>query len=152
MRNILHENEALYTNLFIRAKIKMDRQIINLYLNNFRRLFSRYLKSNVGIQTTTYPFWEGAIMIIELGFGIPTKEEIRSNSNDLQEAMRRTNLFEHPDASQEIPGTTIVLSANKIVILKTSDEAQWTEDAIAEDIDKIIVSIKKRRQNHGREN
>ena len=91
-------------------------------------------------------------MIIELGFGIPTKEEIRSNSNDLQEAMRRTNLFEHPDASQEIPGTTIVLSANKIVILKTSDETQWTEDAIVEDIDKIIVSIKKRRQNHGREN
>ena len=90
MRNISHENEALYTNLFIRAKIKMDRLIINLYLNNFRRLFSRYLKSNVGIQTTTYPFGEGAIMIIELGFGIPTKEEIRSNSNDLQEAMRRT--------------------------------------------------------------
>lgn len=130
---------------------KMDKQVINQYLNNFRRLFSRYLKSDVGIQTTTYPFNGGAIIVIELGFGIPTKEEIRSNSINLQNAMIRTNLFEHPEETQEIPGTTIVLSKNKIVIMKTEDEEQWNEETAKSDIDKIISPIMKRKQNNGGE-
>lgn len=127
----------------------IEKITLNQYLNNFRRLFSRFLKSDVGIQITSYPFNEGVVIVVELGFNIQTKEETRALSKDLQEAMRRTNLFEGNDMPKEIPGTTIILSKNKIVILKNCDENQWSENAVKTDINNIITSIK--RKANGRE-
>lgn len=127
----------------------IEKQVLNQYLNNFRRLFSRFLKSGVGIQTTSFPFNEGIVIVVELGIGIPTKEESRTNSKDLKEALMRTNLFEGNDTPQEIPGTTIILSKNKIVILKNDDADQWNEEAVKVDISNIIKPIK--RKINGRE-
>jgi hypothetical protein len=128
----------------------VEKQIINQYLNNFRRLFSHFLKSGVGVQITTFPFNEGVVIVVELGLEIPTKEENRASSKNLKEALIRTNLFEGTDTPSEIPGTSIILSKNKIVILKTNNEDQWNEDAIKADIDNIIKPIiEKRKQNGG---
>lgn len=121
----------------------IEKSLHNQYLNNFRRLFSFYLKSGVGIQTASYPFEEGVVIVVELGFGIPTKEEVRKNSKDLREALGRTNLFEGDVTPQEIPGTTIILSKNKIVILKSNNHDQWDENAVKSDIETIIKPIKK---------
>lgn len=121
----------------------LERQVVTQYLNNFRRLFSRFLKSGVGIQTISYPFEDGIVMVIELGFDIPTKEENRTNSKDLKEALKRTNLFEGEDFPQEIPGTTIILSKNKIIIIKNNDEGQWSENAVKTDINNIFTILKK---------
>ena len=122
----------------------IKRQIQNRYLNDFRRLFSRFLKSGVGIQITSYPFNVGVVVVVELGFGIPTKEESRTESKDLKEALMRTNLFEGNDVPQEISATKIVLFKNKVVILKSDDENQWNENAVKTDIDKIITSLKRK--------
>lgn len=122
----------------------MDKTIINQYLNNFRIKLSRYLKSGVGIQTITYPFDGGAVIVIELGFEIPTKEDIRSKSDSLQEAVKRSNLFEHPEGVQDIPGTSILLVKNKILILKTQNAEYWSEDAVRNDVNKIISSLMER--------
>lgn len=127
----------------------VEKQVLNQYLNNFRRLFSRFLKSGVAIQTISFPFNEGMVIVVELGMEIPTKEESRTNSKDLREALKRTNLFEGNDTPQEIPGTSIILSKNKIVILKNDDESQWTEEAVKVDIENIIKPIE--RKSHGRE-
>lgn len=122
----------------------IDKQVLNQYLNNFRRLFSRFLKSGVGLQTISFPFNEGVVIVVELGIGIPTKEESRTNSKDLREALKRTNLFEDNDVLQEIPGTTIILSKNKIVILKNDSADQWSEEAVKVDIRNIITPIKRK--------
>ena len=56
----------------------VDRQVVIEYLNNFRRLLSKYLKSGVGVQTISYPFDNGVIIVVELGSGIATKDENRT--------------------------------------------------------------------------
>ncbi len=125
----------------------VDRQVVIEYLNNFRRLLSKYLKSGVGVQTTSYPFDGGVIMVVELGSGIVTKDENRTKSNNLKEALHRTNLFEEADFVPEIPGTSILLSMNKIVILKTTDSKQWSEDSAKVDITNVINAIRNKQQN-----
>ena len=125
----------------------VDRQVVIEYLNNFRRLLSKYLKSGVGVQTTSYPFDGGVIMVVELGSGIVTKDENRTKSNNLKEALHRTNLFEEADFVPEIPGTSILLSMNKIVILKTTDSKQWSEDFAKADITNVINAIRNKQQN-----
>ena len=96
----------------------VDKTVITEYLNNFRRYLSKYLKSGVGVQTISYPFDKGAIIVIELGMGVPTKDDSRSQSLDLKEALTRTNLFENINDVPEIPGTSILLLKNKIVYLQ----------------------------------
>ena len=125
----------------------VDRQVVIEYLNNFRRLLSKYLKSGVGVQTTSYPFDGGVIMVVELGSGIVTKDENRTKSNNLKEALHRTNLFEEADFVPEIPGTSILLSMNKIVLLKTTDSKQWSEDSAKTDITNVINAIRNKQQN-----
>ena len=125
----------------------VDRQVVIEYLNNFRRLLSKYLKSGVGVQTISYPFDNGVIIVVELGSGIATKDENRTKSNNLREALSRTNLFEETDFVPEIPGTSILLSMNKIVILKTVDSKQWSEDSAKEDITNVINAIRSKVQN-----
>ena len=125
----------------------VDRQVVIEYLNNFRRLLSKYLKSGVGVQTISYPFDNGVIIVVELGSGIATKDENRTKSNNLREALSRTNLFEETDSVPEIPGTSILLSVNKIVILKTIDSKQWSEDSAKEDVTNVINAIRSKVQN-----
>jgi hypothetical protein len=129
----------------------VEKQVINQYLNNFRRLISRFLKSGVGVQAISYPFNEGAVIVVELGMGIPTKEEGRTMSKDLRDALIRTNLFEESDVLPEIPGTSIILSKNKIVILKTDNDNQWNEDAVKTDIDNIMRPVMERKNQDGGE-
>lgn len=125
----------------------VDRQVVIEYLNNFRRLLSKYLKSGVGVQTISYPFDNGVIIVVELGFGIATKNENRTKSNNLRDALYRTNLFEETHSVPEIPGTSILLSMNKIVILKTVDSKQWSEDSAKEDVTNVINAIRNKVQN-----
>ena len=96
----------------------VDKTVITEYLNNFRRYLSNYLFCVVGVQTISYPFDKGAIIVIELGMGVPTKDDSRSQSLDLKEALTRTNLFENINDVPEIPGTSILLLKNKIVYLQ----------------------------------
>lgn len=56
--------ERLKRKIFAK-NIKMEKQDVQKYINNFRRLFSSYLKPNVGIQSTVYPFEKGAIIVFE---------------------------------------------------------------------------------------
>ena len=119
----------------------VDKTVITEYLNNFRRYLSKYLKSGVGVQTISYPFDKGAIIVIELGMGVPTKDDSRSQSLDLKEALTRTNLFENINDVPEIPGTSILLLKNKIVLLKTDKLNQWGEGSAQTDVTKIINTI-----------
>ena len=117
------------------------------YLNNFRRLFSNFLKNGVGIQITTYPFDKGYVVIVELGLGIKTKEEMRAQSPNLQTALKRTNLFDTQNIPQEMLETYIILSQNKIILIKTDDEKQWSDEAVVADMKNIMKQIVENRRN-----
>lgn len=118
----------------------MERQEIQNYINNFRRLFSQYLKPDVGIQSTVFPYDKGSIIVYELGINLQNKDDIRSNSKEVFEALKRTNLFENEknEQTQLFLGTNIFLIKNKIVVIKDMNLNEWSEEKAKLDIDKIL--------------
>jgi hypothetical protein len=122
----------------------MERQEIQSYINNFRRHITRFLKSDVGIQSTAYPYVKGGVIVCELGVNLLSKDEIRSQSKDILEALKRTNLFEDEKGEQiqSFVGTNILLIKNKIVLIKDNNEKEWTEIKAEEDIEKILSPSK----------
>lgn len=122
----------------------MDRQEIQNYINNFRRLISRFLKPDVGIQSTVYPYDNGCVIVYELGLNLQNKDELRSSSKEITEAFKRTNLFENEKGEQHhsFVGTNILLIKNKIVVIKDDNSKEWTEEKAQLDIEKIIQPSK----------
>jgi hypothetical protein len=122
----------------------MDKQEIQNYINNFRRLFSRFLKPDVGIQSTVYPYDKGGVIVYELGLNLKNKDDLRSSSKEIKEALKRTNLFENVKGEQihSFVGTNILLIKNKIVVIKDDSAKEWTEEKAQLDIEKIIQPSK----------
>ena len=131
--------ESIKRKIFVK-KYKMEKQDIQKYINNFRRLFSSYLKPNVGMQTTVYPFDKGAIIVIELNIETLNKDDIRTKSNDIQDALKRTNLFESEKKEDihNFVGTNIILIKNKVVFIKDNNLSEWTLSKVEKDIEKIV--------------
>lgn len=125
-----------------------DKKVIN-YLNNFRRLFSPMLRSGVGLLFTIYPYNGGCVVVGEVGVGLQTKDEYRSVSPTLQEAMRRTNLFKGEENPGNVPGTSVILSKNYIIIIKNNDDEQWTEDVAVKDVRVVVDAVMDKRRNNG---
>lgn len=122
----------------------MDRQEIQTYINNFRRLFSRFLKPDVGIQSIVYPCDKGSVIVYELGLNLQNKDDIRSKSREITDALKRTNLFENEKGEHvhSFAGTNILLIKNKIVVIKDENTKEWTEEKALLDIEKIIQPSK----------
>lgn len=118
----------------------MEKRVIQNYINNFRRVFSNRLKPNVGMQSTVYPFDNGAIIIFELNLNSSNKDDIRTLSKDIYEAFKRTNLFENESGEHlhSFSGTNIILIKNKIVFIKDNSSSEWTLEAVDNDIYKIV--------------
>ena len=131
--------ESIKRKIFVK-KYQMEKQDIQKYINNFRRLFSSYLKPNVGMQTTVYPFDKGAIIVIELNIETLNKDDIRTKSNDIQDALKRTNLFESEKKEDihNFVGTNIILIKNKVVFIKDNNLSEWTLNKVEQDIEKIV--------------
>lgn len=131
--------ESIKRKIFVK-KYKMEKQDIQKYINNFRRLFSSYLKPNVGMQTTVYPFDKGAIIVVELNIETLNKDDIRTKSNDIQDALKRTNLFESEKKEDihNFVGTNIILIKNKVVFIKDNNLSEWTLNKVEQDIEKIV--------------
>lgn len=135
--------EKLKRKIFVK-NIKMDKQDIQNYINNFRRLFSSFLKPDVGMQSIVYPYDKGAVIVFELNIKSLSKDEIRSASLDAYDAIKRTNLFENEKGEhlQNFVGTNIILTKNKIVVIKDDNSKEWILSKVEEDIDKIVKPSK----------
>lgn len=125
-----------------------DKKVIN-YLNNFRRLFSPMMRSGVGLLFTVYPYNNGSVIVGELGVGMQTKDEYRRESASLQEALKRTNQFKGEENPGNVPGTSVILSKNYIIIIKNNDAEQWTEDMAVKDVRAVVDAVMDKRKNNG---
>ena len=92
------------------------------------------------MQTTVYPFDKGAIIVIELNIETLNKDDIRTKSNDIQDALKRTNLFESEKKEDihNFVGTNIILIKNKVVFIKDNNLSEWTLNKVEQDIEKIV--------------
>lgn len=103
------------------------------------------MKNDVTMKAVAYPYDEGAIIVVELAVGKSNSTEIKANSVTLVGAMSKSGLFEEPERSVSIRGTKIVVSNSKIVIIKSSEEKQWTAKAAFDDVSKIMDFLKGKK-------
>lgn len=123
----------------------MERQEIQTYINNFRRLISQFLKPNVGIQSIIHSYDKGVVIVYELSLNLQNKDDFRSDSKDVSEALKRTNLFENEEHNtSSFGGTNIFLIKNKIVVIKDDKSQEWTEEKAQLDINRILTPIKEK--------
>lgn len=119
----------------------VSEEIVNQYINNLRIAFSPYLKSGVGIQSIWIPYEDGSVIMIKLGFNIPTKGEKRNEAKDLTEALSRTQLFENFTNPVTVKDTSIMLLENTILVIKIDDVSVWKEENAKKDVSEIIHKI-----------
>ena len=123
----------------------MEKEIINKYLINFRRLFSPFLKKDVSMNISAYPYANGAIMVIELDYNSSNNTIFVEDSKTMAEAMEKTNLFDSPGQASPISTTKIIIQRNKLVIIKGDEESLWNDKSAKNDVDNILSSLTERK-------
>lgn len=120
----------------------MDRQIITIYLNEFRKVIAPFVRSGIGIKTISIPFETGVVVLFELGPNIKTCDETRSAATTFAEAMRRTNLFTIDDDALAPVGTFIEPFGENILLIKDNQQSSWTLERASEDVQQLISKIR----------
>ena len=67
--------------------------------------------------------------------------EIRSVSETIQEAMKRSDLFDEPEKLSAIDGTKSVVTSKLLVILKGKREDNWNVRAARHDVNGFIKVV-----------
>lgn len=121
----------------------MEKNIIQNYINNFRTSISRFLKENVGLKVMVYSYTDGVVLIFEPGLNIANKDEYKSVSDSINEALMKTNLFKKDilDLSISFTGTYRLPIPHKLIILKDNSEAEWTASKANNDVTSFIHSL-----------
>lgn len=121
----------------------MERETIGRYITNFRRFVTPYTKEGVSVRAVAYPYPHGAVIVFDMNFDAASGTEYRSDSATMQEALRKTNLFDSPEDATTVTRTRVVWTANNVIVMKGEDPALWSEKASKADVDNLIESISK---------
>ncbi|HLO90142.1 MAG TPA: hypothetical protein VK172_03150 [Lentimicrobium sp.] len=118
----------------------MEKDKIQIYLNNFRRLFSPFLKRDINFRTVVYPADNGAIVEINFKKFAPVKDEFRKNEKSLTDSLKR--IEQHSFGGNldgfQFKGTNFILEGEKIYIIKDDDSNEWTIEKAREDVFKLL--------------
>ena len=124
----------------------MERETINRYITNFRRYIAPYTKKDVSVKAIAYPYTNGALIVFEMGFNSSSNTDYKSESESMQEAMKKTNLFDNPEQASEI-SSKVIWSRNLVVVIKCNEGSYWSEKAAKNDVDNLMKSIEETRNN-----
>ncbi len=118
----------------------MEKDKIQLYLNNFRRLISPYLRKDINFKSIIYPANNGAIIELKFQITAPIKDEFRKNEESVNDSLKRINqhAFGGNLSGFIFSGTNIVMEEGRIIIIKDKEDIQWTEEQVKKDVEKII--------------
>lgn len=132
-----------------------DQEIIQRYINNFRRHFARFLKPGIGLTFRIIPSKkEGAILEFEVGPNMKNEDHYLPSEQNVNSALKkiRQHMFGGNIDAIKFGGTNIAMEPNRIILIKGEDTpAVWGDDAAIDDITRImepprIVASPRREQ------
>jgi hypothetical protein len=124
-----------------------SKEIIQSYLNNFRRHIYPYLKPNVGIKAVVYPCEEeGAIINFCLGQNRSSCDDYMKKNKKITTVLKSNNLshfFEKEVSDKKIEGvkfkgTNYIMEGHNIILIKDDSPAQWNDKKSEEDVKKVL--------------
>lgn len=124
-----------------------NKNVIQSYLNNFRRHIYPYLKPSVGINAIVYPCEEeGAIISFCLGQNRSSCDDYKKKNKTITNVLKSNNLshfFEEkiPDKKIEtlkFKGTNYIMEGHHIILIKDDSPAQWNDKKSKDDVKKVL--------------
>ncbi len=119
-----------------------DKKTIQLYINNFRRHLSQFLKPNIGLTCRVYPAREaGAILEFTIGPGVINDDEFLSVFPTVNVALSqiKQNAFGGDLKGFRFKGTNVITDGNRIIIIKGGDSKQeWSDKGAYLDAKKVL--------------
>ena len=125
-----------------------DKGMIQTYINNFRRLFSPYLKPGIGMRCIIYPAEQkGAILEFYLGPNEENNDIYLKTESSVNDALGKIKqkAFGGNLESFNFGGTNIIMEPNRIILIIGEDNSsEWSERKTKDDIGKIVNPHKER--------
>ncbi|MDN3664389.1 hypothetical protein ACFFU1_11590 [Algibacter miyuki] len=123
----------------------MNKETIQLYLNNFRRFISPYLRKDINFKSIIYPANDGAIVELKFQKTSPIKDEFRKKENSVTDSLKRINqhAFGGNLAGFKFSGTNLIMEEGRIIIIKDDNKTEWSIEQVKKDVEKLIHPQKK---------
>ena len=116
--------------------------IIQSYINNFRRHLSQFLKPNIGLSCKAYPAnSSGAILEFTIGPGIANDDELVPPSSTVNEALAniQQRAFGGNLDGFRFSGTNVITEDNRIILIKGGDDLdEWNDKGAYLDAKKVL--------------
>ncbi len=119
-----------------------NRNLLQNYVNNFRRHLSIYFKPNVGMSAKIFPTnSNGAIVEFQMGEGIENDDEFQQIEQTINDALKEIpqNAFGGNLDAYNFSGTNVVAEGNRIIIIKGDEDAsEWDDVSAKKDVEKVL--------------
>lgn len=96
------------------------------------------------MEVVAYPAKDGCLMLFGFNDKGDNSTDIRARAENIQEAMRRSGMFDRPKEAPSIEGTKMVITSSCLVALKGAKESNWTLECAKSDVSKFINALNKR--------
>lgn len=127
----------------------MDKKKYQSYINNFRRRLAAYLKPGIGLICNVYPSEDGG-GILEFVFGEAAENDdvYKAQSKSLGSAL--SNIEQRAFGGNlegiNFGGTNTILEKNRIILIKESNPSEWSDEAAAKDVNKLVSNSQGARK------
>jgi hypothetical protein len=119
-----------------------NKQILQQYINNFRRHFARYMRQGIGLACRVLPvISSGAILEFTIGPNISNSDAFEQPSETVNAALSKIpqKAFGGNLDNFRFGGTNVIMEEGRIILIKGADEpAEWNDDAAQADVNRIL--------------
>lgn len=134
-----------HNNLVI-TRSMIEQNIIINYAHIYRSLLSSLLKENVGMDMRMFPWAQGVVFIVRIGYNEKNNEEIRAMADDFRDVQRRAGLQGVDLTRLDSTSSKYLFNKNKIALIKP-EMSGWDKNAAAKDVNSLLSIIKRGEQN-----
>ncbi|MCR9592882.1 hypothetical protein NB525_02515, partial [Vibrio alginolyticus] len=119
---------------------KMNKNIIQKYINNYRRQLTRYLRPGFGLLCNVYPAKNGAILEFVIGDELVNDDIYHQESKSTGEALGKIEqrAFGGNLSGFTFSGTNTILENNRLIYIKDSNSSEWGDKAVAKDVNAVL--------------
>jgi len=127
----------------------MEKKKYQSYINNFRRRLAIYLKPGIGLTCNIYPSEDGG-GILEFIIGDATENDdiYKDQNKSLGAALSNIEqkAFGGNIEGFNFGGTNTILENNRIILIKESNPNEWSDEAAAKDVEKLVSPSQRDRK------
>jgi hypothetical protein len=119
----------------------IEKQIIQEYINNFRRRIVRFFRPGMGMTCNVYPTESsGAILEFAIGPGIENDDIYNESTPKIADALGKIkqHAFGGNLSGFVFSGTNVMLEDNRIIFIKDDSPAEWTDSAAERDLARVL--------------